>query len=115
MISTMQMYWLVMLDNFVSTCLTIAFISGVTAFVVVPTTINDIVRPWVPVVLGIVAAFFLMVATFTPSTKQMAAIIIVPKIANSEKVQTVGNKLYDLAVEWMDELKPNRAKERGEK
>ena len=43
----------------------------------------------------------------------MAAIIIVPRIVNSEKVQTVGNRLYDLAVEWMDELKPrkNGAKE----
>ena len=52
-----------------------------------------------------------LTTAFVPSTKQMAAIIVVPKIANSEKVQTVGNKLYDLAVEWMDELKPARAKE----
>ena len=50
---------------------------------------------------------------FTPTTKQMAAVIVVPKIANSEKVQTVGNRLYDLAVEWMDELRPARAKEGG--
>ena len=52
---------------------------------------------------------------FTPTTKQMAAVVVVPKIANSEKVQTVGNKLYDLAVEWMDELKPARSKEENEK
>lgn len=44
--------------------------------------------------------------TFTPTTKEMAAIMVVPRIANSEKVQEVGGKLYDLAVEWMDELKP---------
>lgn len=43
-----------------------------------------------------------------PTTKQMAAIIIVPRIANSEKVQTVGNKLYDFAIEWMAELRPNK-------
>jgi hypothetical protein len=43
-----------------------------------------------------------------PSTKQMAAIMIVPKIANSEKVQTIGNKVYDLAVEWMEELRPTK-------
>jgi hypothetical protein len=30
----------------------------------------------------------------------------VPKIVNSEKLQTAGNKLYELAVEWMDELRP---------
>jgi hypothetical protein len=55
-----------------------------------------------------VAIPIVMVATFIPSTKQMAAIMIAPKIANSEKVQTIGNKVYDLAVEWMEELKPNK-------
>ncbi len=49
--------------------------------------------------------------TFIPSTKQMAAIMIVPKIVNNEKVQTIGNKVYDLAVEWMEELKPNKESE----
>ena len=44
----------------------------------------------------------------TPTTKQMAAVLVVPKIANSEKVQVAGNKLYDLAVEWMDELRPRK-------
>jgi hypothetical protein len=31
---------------------------------------------------------------------------VVPKIVNSEKLQTAGNKLYELAVEWMEQLKP---------
>lgn len=44
---------------------------------------------------------------FIPTTKEMAAMLVIPQIANSEKVQAVGGKLYDLAVEWMDELKPN--------
>lgn len=58
---------------------------------------------------GIVAIILIsVIMTFTPSTKQMAAIMIVPKITNSEKVQTIGNKVYDLAVEWMEELKPNK-------
>ena len=47
----------------------------------------------------------------TPSTKEFAAIYVIPAIANNEKVQTVGNRLYDLAIEWMDELKPAKAKE----
>lgn len=38
----------------------------------------------------------------------MAAIMIVPKIVNNEKVQTIGNKIYDLAAEWMDELAPKK-------
>lgn len=44
----------------------------------------------------------------TPTTREMAAIIIVPKIANNEKVQDCGNRLYELAIEWMEELKPNK-------
>ena len=45
-----------------------------------------------------------------PTTREMAAIIMVPAIANNEKVQTVGNKLYDLATEWLDELRPKKEK-----
>lgn len=48
---------------------------------------------------------------FIPTTRGAAAIVIVPAIANSEKVQTVGNKLYDLAAEWLDELRPKKEKE----
>ena len=54
----------------------------------------------------IMLVFFMSVGTFVPSTKQMAAILVVPKIANSEKLQTSGNKLYELAVDWIDELRP---------
>lgn len=43
-----------------------------------------------------------------PTTREMAAIVMVPAIANNEKVQTVGNKLYDLAAEWLDELRPKK-------
>ena len=43
-----------------------------------------------------------------PSTREMAAIIMVPAVVNNEKVQTVGNKLYDLAVEWLETLKPTK-------
>lgn len=46
--------------------------------------------------------------TFVPTTREMAAIIMVPAIASNEKVQTVGNKIYDLAVEWLDELRPKK-------
>ncbi len=115
MITTMQMYWLVALDSLVITTYILSIILAVIAFTSVAVVLDGAAPLRVPVILSAVMAFFLMVATFTPSTKQMAAIIVVPKIANGEKVQTVGNKLYDLAVEWMDELKPARAKEGGAK
>ena len=55
-----------------------------------------------------VAVVCSMLEALMPTTREMAAIIMVPAIANNEKVQTVGNKLYDLAAEWLDELKPKK-------
>ena len=40
-------------------------------------------------------------AILTPSTKQMAAIIVVPKIVNSTAVQKDIPELYSLGVEWL--------------
>lgn len=48
---------------------------------------------------------------FVPTTKTVAAMYIIPAIANNEKVQDCGNRLYDLAIEWMDELKPAKKEE----
>lgn len=50
--------------------------------------------------------------SFIPTTRGAAAIVMVPAIANSEKVQTVGNRLYELAVEWLDELRPKKEEAR---
>ena len=43
-----------------------------------------------------------------PSTKEMAAIIVVPRIANNERLQEAGNRLFDLAAAWMEELSPKK-------
>lgn len=55
--------------------------------------------------LGIVATLLVIANCLLPTTREMAAILIVPRIANSEKVQKAGDKLYDLAVDWMEEMK----------
>jgi hypothetical protein len=60
-----------------------------------------------------VGIVFLVVNCLLPTTREMAAILVVPRIANSEKVQTVGNHLYDLAVEWMEELRPAKDSKGG--
>ena len=65
--------------------------------------------------IGIVATLLVIANCLLPTTREMAAILIVPRIANSEKVQTVGNQLYDLAVEWMEELRPANKKKGSEK
>jgi len=106
MITTAQMYWLVTLDAIVHASFVLAVIS-VLASVAAIGIACDVERFfWLPALT--IGMFFLSVAaaTFVPTTKQAAAIIIVPKIVNNEKVQMVGNQLYDLAVDWMRELRP---------
>ena len=48
-----------------------------------------------------------------PTTKEMAAIKVIPMIANSESMQKlgdVGDNMLDLANEWLRELKPKKDK-----
>lgn len=56
--------------------------------------------------LVLLAAVVGVVRAFVPTTRDAAAMAVLPALANSEKVQTVGNAVYDLAVEWLEELKP---------
>ena len=49
----------------------------------------------------------------TPTTREMAAIKVIPMIANSESMQKlgdVGDNMLDLANEWLRELKPKKEK-----
>ena len=108
MITTAQMYWIVILDNIVVTSTILAAVGAIgSIFMLIGHTVDGWPR-W-PVVTCLAVTFAaLMTLTFVPSTKQAAAILVVPSIVNSKKVQTVGNRLYDLAVEWLDELKPEK-------
>ena len=51
-----------------------------------------------------------MLLLFIPSTKEMCAMYVIPKIANSEEVKNVGKEFYDLALDWMKELHPNKVR-----
>jgi hypothetical protein len=61
----------------------------------------------------IIAPMFLLIsllclvgAVFVPSSRTAAAMYVVPTIVNNEGSRTLCNGIYDLAVEWMKELKP---------
>lgn len=106
--TTMQMYWLVMLDSIIKGAIGLLVMSLVGAAFSIMAWCDRDVRGRVPLYFLAIAIFMALVATFTPSTKQMAAILVVPKIVNSEKVQKAGDQLYDLATEWMEELRPKK-------
>ena len=114
MITTTQMYWLVILDNIIRWATALAIIAGGSSvFLGVGAALDEIPK-WIPkTTIGVTLVSFLLLM-FTPSTKQMAAIIVVPKIVNNEKVQVAGDRLYGLAVEWMNELTPKNRREAGQ-
>ena len=66
---------------------------------------------------ALVALLVGVVNSFIPSTKQAAAIIVIPKIANSEIVAEMGDtakELVGLAKAWLVELKPQPKTENKE-
>lgn len=59
-------------------------------------------RRWI----WIIPAFGAAVTTFVPTTREAAAIIVIPAVANSEDVRGLGADVVTLAREWIEELKP---------
>lgn len=59
-------------------------------------------------VSAVVLAVSGLVLVLTPTKQEMAAIIVLPKIANSETVAEIGDGVKTLAVEWLEELRPNK-------
>lgn len=118
MITTTQMYWLTRLDaieamGIVMTVLGM-LVTGITTLIYACCVINtmeenikhvlrNILRVSIPtLVLGIA------VGVFVPNTKEMAAIWVVPKLANSESLSDIADGVKTLAVEWLEELRPGK-------
>ena len=59
-------------------------------------------------VAAVVLAVSGAVLVLTPTKREMAAIIVLPRIANSETVAEIGDGVKTLAVEWLEELRPNK-------
>jgi hypothetical protein len=55
---------------------------------------------------SIILVILIVATALIPTTKQMAAIIVLPKIVNNEVVQQIPDKILGLGLEWLNELKP---------
>lgn len=110
-VTSSTLYWITRCDGFV------AF--GVIFFVLFAAAIifltNHIIFyesemcakfAWFASAIGLILSA--SIALFVPTTKEMAAIIVIPKIANSETVKELGDGVVALAQEWIEELKPNK-------
>ena len=118
MVTASEMYWLTRLDSIkeligmtgtvmVIICGMIAGILGVLFSLDPPGDLvkktKNILKFWIVVL--IVGFFFLVANVFIPTTKEYAAIKVVPAILNNELEEDLGD-VYDLGMEWAkDQLK----------
>lgn len=106
MITPMQMYWLLKLDDIGTT---FSIIVGASIIIVLISAFlyciskgaEDEATTKISVhmlILSLICSIiFLILNTFLPTTKQMAAIYVVPAIVNNERVQNIGNKTLDVS------------------
>ena len=98
-----------MLDAFDKTSGLIAILAGVAIAANMVWRMEYPNTPKHPVTLAsIVFVISMAISVFLPTTKQMAVIIVAPKIVNNEAIQTIPGKLVDLSNAWLDELKPKK-------
>ena len=108
MITPMQMYWLLKLDDIRVLC--VLFVAVVIFATIISLGIyNDAKDEGTKkiAIAGFVLGLFCFglfsgALTFLPSTKQMAAIYVVPAIANNEKIQQIGENTLDISNQLLD-------------
>lgn len=111
MITPMQMYWLLKLDDIgtmfsiiVGTSIAAVFISAI--FYCASKGAEDEVTAKISVhalILSLICSIvFLIINTLLPTTKQMAAIYVVPALVNNEKIQQISGKTLDISNQLLD-------------
>lgn len=122
MITPSTIYWIGQCDCLRECCSPIAVVGIIFCIFAICFTaaaFNDRDMPRFGCWLGVAMSSILLLLSiigilgllFIPSTKTAAAMYIIPSIANNEKIQDAGDRLYTLAVEWMEELRPAKNKE----
>lgn len=121
MITTQMIYWITRLDyirNLLSGILAIGIVGCIVCLGVLMSFWMDGKGSYKPVKMFIVFISIVLISAmtmvFTPSTKEMAAMIVIPKIVESEAIGELGNGIKELALAWVSELKPNNLKTNGE-
>lgn len=111
MITPMQMYWLLKLDDIIGGCVIVCVLLLMCALVsaIIFGYANDVrnekVKTYASIsfilaMIGII--FFGAVRVFLPSTNQMAAIYVIPAIVNNERVQNIGSKTLDISEDLLE-------------
>lgn len=111
MITSMEMYWLLKLDDIymlvscAAALTTGVFVVSFLAYKVAGVDGNkqEQKTSGIAALVSLVCSVLLWcVVTFIPTTKQMATIYVVPAIVNNEKVQQIGNKTLDISEQLLN-------------
>lgn len=96
--SMMLMYWLVKFDDIRQVSFGLGMFFLFCALFSIPNLAETGREKWFRLTKIFVAGFLMGIATWTflPSTKQMAAIVLVPAVLNNKDVQEIGAKTADL-------------------
>lgn len=113
MITSWQLYGLTRLDRvgcFFNVCAAMGLTMSVISFFALFVFPDDLkYQPqkfkWIWK-LWAVTALVSILSGLTPTTHEMAAILVIPKIANNQKVKELPDKILTLADEWLEALKP---------
>ena len=102
--SMVEMYWLTRLDA-INTLFIIGAVISLLSILPMGAMLSEQIleSPWWTLLPISFLALFSVAATFTPSTKSMCAILVVPQIVNNEKVQELPENVLNLANEWLKE------------
>src|SRR5687768_13232429 len=110
--TSLELYWLLKLDDIHSVLSFVFFICSVLLFgtlvmYVFMVLVGDEAAEWakpnkVLLLVGLLAG---LLKSFLPTTTQMAVIMVVPPIVNNAKVQQLPDKVLDLVNQKLDELK----------
>lgn len=106
MISPFEIYLVMQLDSLVGLSIAFSLLFGAATLFAVFSAFDDAFdRPIL--VISMTAAPFLvavLTATLLPSSKTAAAMIVIPAIANNEKIQDEAGELYQLAKQGLKQI-----------
>ena len=124
MISEQDIYWLTRMDELKSLTSLLAFASAMAtlsifmifgfAFTEISTKAKYLLFGAFSFFVGL-CVFLTSAYHFIPTTKEMAAIKVIPMIANNKELKGLGEDVVVLAKEWVQELKPKKPDVKAEK
>lgn len=116
MITGWQIYWITRLDNIGLFFVVMSSISVIGLFALIPFWLEDwIYKKRATLIISVLFFMFMGLSVLIPSTKEMAFIVLMPKIANSTFVDGLPGELLqlkELSIQYMEEKLRSREGDR---